>query len=128
MVVHRRLCTGVMYDYSNEELLRLEYFCLNKYTIKDGVVRFNGTRITNAEVDTFRSLSMAWGADAKHVFYCTNIERGAKPETFRVLNKLFGRDQVIYYCGGRLKDADLKTFRVLDKGWYRTKYGPVFEG
>ena len=100
---------------------------LTRYEIKDDAVIYKspwGPRpVTDADPETFKTLSGAHGVDKTKVFFGADVVVGADPASFVVLDFHTGRDsRSIYRATTRCDECDPATFKSLDKGeWYVDK-------
>src|SRR6266566_3314362 len=74
----------------------------------------------DADVGTFTPKKNIWATDSEGLFKQDARVRVADPQSVRVLNLLFAKDdQQVYYIMGVAKDiVDVSTFSVLDAGQY----------
>ncbi|VVD79583.1 hypothetical protein PIN31115_01042 [Pandoraea iniqua] len=113
-----------------------DFRALSSYLATDGARiyarNFKYFRFTVVLADThsFRLLSESYAVDAKHVYFQDRLLQGASPDSFRLLDQAWGRDEnLLFYCGKRIRNADVQKLNWVGQGKYLTDGARVwYEG
>ncbi len=100
--------------YQNiEDLTILE----DKYLLFDSNIIYDGAKIENADISSFKVIQFPYAKDKNHVFYFGEIIEEADPETFSIFEvSYYSKDKNHVFASGKLlKGADVATFGPSNK-------------
>ena len=99
-----------------------------KYTIKGGVVYYNGVKVKDARASSFKDLGWGYAKDTFDVYYCGK-EIDASSSSFKVLADGYAKDSFdVFYRGKEVKDAWPSSFKVLGDGYAKDSFHTYYRG
>ncbi len=94
-------------------------------------IYFLGTKIKNADADTFKILNGGYSKDKSFVYYREQIIEVSDPDAFKVLHSNIGLaldKNFIYGEGKRIEGSDPNTFQLLNSHYTKDKNHVYYQG
>lgn len=99
------------------------------YKVTSRMVLFNGKKISDVSVKTFKVLDGGYAADAFNVYFLGIKVSGASPNTFHYLGDGYAKDAFnVYYQGREVNDAGSQTFKVTGNGYAEDAFSTFYRG
>ena len=99
------------------------------YKIMSNVVLFNGHKVYDASVNSFRDLGGGYAKDAFNVYFMGEKMSGGSTHSFQYLGDGYAKDSFdVYFLGRKVNGASANSFRIVGEGYAEDTFNTFYQG